>query len=126
MTKKEKLKFVLEKTKEMQISAYDIAKNTTLTEAGVGRILNGTSKNPQENSLNSIITYLETKQVSQNYTHNNSHFEEPNAKYTNKPENDLRELLACRESSQKLLMEVMRLQSILRKSKIDFDDSFEL
>lgn len=129
LTKKEKLKFVLEKVKEMEVTAYDIAKNTTLTEAGILRILNGTSKNPQENSLNSILIYLESKQVGKNYNTNNAQnsiVEEPITEGYNKKESDLRELVECKHRSEKLIFEVIRLQNILRKNNIEFENFFDL
>jgi transcriptional regulator with XRE-family HTH domain len=63
LTKEEKLLFVLEKQKEEGFSAHFISKNTGLSEAGVQRILNGSSKSPQEKSLNLIIEFLEGKQT---------------------------------------------------------------
>ncbi|MHC0441580.1 hypothetical protein [Flavobacterium sp. 3-210] len=129
LTKKEKLKFVLEKVKEMEVTAYDIAKNTTLTEAGVLRIINGTSKNPQENSLNAIILYLETKQTGKNYNTNNTQIytvEEPATEPLKKNESDLRELVECKHRSEKLIFEVIRLQNLLRKNNIEFENFFDL
>ncbi|SHG28559.1 hypothetical protein [Flavobacterium johnsoniae] len=129
LTKKEKLNFILEKVKEMEITAYDIAKNTTLTEAGVLRIINRTSKNPQENSLNAILLYLESKQTGKNYhtnTTQNNKQEEPHLDNFNKKESDLRELVECKHRSEKLIFEVIRLQNLLRKNNIEFENFFDL
>ena len=61
LTKKEKLNFILEKIEELGFSAYEISKDTNLTEAGIARILKGVAKNPHETSLNEIILFLEKK-----------------------------------------------------------------
>ena len=67
LTKQEKLKIILKKIKELNISAYEIAKNTSLTEAGIGKILNGSVKNPHENTLNSILEYLNNSKFKKNF-----------------------------------------------------------
>jgi transcriptional regulator with XRE-family HTH domain len=81
LSKKEKLEFVLEKCKELSISAYEIAKNSNLTEAGIIRILNGTSKNPHENTLDSIILFLEKKVLGKNIIENLHIVEEEKEEY---------------------------------------------
>ena len=40
------------------VTAYEIAKNTSLSEAGIGKILNGKSKRPHQSSVESILNYL--------------------------------------------------------------------
>jgi transcriptional regulator with GAF, ATPase, and Fis domain len=120
LTKKEKLQFVLENVQKLQITAYDISKNTTLTEAGVSRILNGTSKNPQENSLNAIIIYLESKVVGTNLNENftQSQFEEPKSNYGE----DLRDLVNCQKEMVKLMKEVSKLKILLEKNNIAYEE----
>lgn len=63
LTKKEKLKLVLELCADHSITAYELGKNTTLTDGGAHKILTGESKNPQESSLNNILIYIEKKLV---------------------------------------------------------------
>lgn len=69
LTNEEKLKKIIVLTELHDITAYEIAKNTTITEAGVGRILNKVSKKPHTNTVNSIYNYVikyEKKDI--NYT----------------------------------------------------------
>ncbi|WP_424493943.1 S24 family peptidase [Salinimicrobium sp. GXAS 041] len=44
--------------KNKGVTAYDIAKNTTLTEAGVGKILNGVTKSPHKSTVIELLNYL--------------------------------------------------------------------
>ncbi|WP_281225401.1 hypothetical protein [Flavobacterium aquiphilum] len=126
LTKKEKLNIILKKVKELDLTAYDIAKNTPLTEAGIIRIINGTSKNPQENSLNTILEFLENKVLASEIGKTNQ-VKEPTSEYRNNDQQkDLRDLLDCKEKCHNLLLEVIRLQGILRKNNIEFDDNFEM
>jgi hypothetical protein len=120
LNKKEKLDFVLKNQKELKISANTISKNTKLTEAGIQRILNGTSKNPQENSLNEIIAFFEKRILGID----DNKIEEPAAVYTD-PNLDLTKYVNCIERESKLLKEIHKLQSLLRKNKIEFKDFFE-
>lgn len=55
---KEKLEFILEISKKNDVKAYEIEKNTELTEAGIRRILDGTTKRPHINTINSIYNFL--------------------------------------------------------------------
>lgn len=69
LTNEEKLKKIIILTELHDITAYEIAKNTTISEAGVGKILNKVSKKPHTNTVNSIYNYVikyEKKDV--NYT----------------------------------------------------------
>ena len=56
--KAEKLKEILNYVEENNISAYSIAKETGISEAGIGKIINGASKNPQLRTLEKIHAYL--------------------------------------------------------------------
>lgn len=126
LTKKQKLDFILKQIAELELTSYDIGKKTNLSISGIEKIINGTSKNPQEGTLNKILEFLENKVVGMNLGKQNE-VNEPSEEYKNNtPEKDLRDLIACKEKNGKLLMEVMRLQSILRQNKIDFDDTFEM
>ncbi len=62
ITKQEKLKKIIIYVEDNDISAYEIAKNTKLTEAGIGKILNKVSKNPREMTVDAIYNYLFAKQ----------------------------------------------------------------
>lgn len=63
LSKEGKLKYIIETAKKMDISGYEIAKNSELTESGVNRILNGSTKNPHINTVNSIYNYVLKKMV---------------------------------------------------------------
>jgi DNA-binding transcriptional MerR regulator len=66
LTKEEKLRFIIEKQEKFRFSAHLISKNTGISNAGVQRILDGTSKSPQEKSLNLIMEFFERKESGTN------------------------------------------------------------
>jgi len=59
MDKKDKLNKIIKLAETRGITAYQIAKNTNLSEAGIGKILNGKSKNPHISSIDTIINFLD-------------------------------------------------------------------
>lgn len=64
MDQAEKMKMldrIIELVDSKGVSAYEIANNIGLTEAGVGKILNRKSKNPRDNSLVQILNYVERR-----------------------------------------------------------------
>jgi transcriptional regulator with XRE-family HTH domain len=123
LTKKEKLEFVLEQIKKKQLTAYEIGKKTKLSVSGIDKIINGESKNPQENTLNKIILYLEELQLGSGLKNS----KEPDPEYILHPnkEDDLRKLLECEKERNKLTLEILQLQSLLRERKIPFNDFFK-
>lgn len=120
LTKKEKLDFIKQEINKKNISAYIISKNTNLTEAGVGKILNGTVKNPHESSIDTILLYLEKIQLGSGLNK-----VEEEAPIYEKSEFDLKKYILCMETENKLTKEIHRLQTILRKNNINFLDYFE-
>ena len=60
LSKEEKLKFIIEKSKELGISSYEFGQNTPLSDLGARNILEGKSKNPRTKNLNTMLDYLET------------------------------------------------------------------
>lgn len=125
LTKQERLKIIKDKIKELNISAYEIAKNTSLTEAGIGKILNGTVKNPHENTLNSIIEYLNKSKFNDNYNEIIHIIEEPKQKNIKSKNEAIEELKNCLEERNKLTKEIIKLQILLNKNKIPFKNIFE-
>jgi transcriptional regulator with XRE-family HTH domain len=123
LTKKEKLEFVLQQIKKKQLTAYEIGKKTKLSVSGIDKIINGESKNPQENTLNKIILYLEELQLGSGL----KNLKEPDSEYILHPnkEDDLRKLLECEKERNKLTLEILKLQSLLRERKIPFNDFFK-
>lgn len=124
LSKEEKLDFILKKQKELNISATLISKNTKLTEAGVQRILKGISKSPHESSLNAILEFFERKVSG---TENNKVEENKPAPYKKEPINfdiEKNPLVICLNEKNNLTKEIMKLQGLLRKNKIDFKDIF--
>jgi transcriptional regulator with XRE-family HTH domain len=123
LTKKEKIEFVLEQIKKKQLTAYEIGKKTKLSVSGIDKIINGESKNPQENTLNKIILYLEELQLGSGL----KNLKEPDSEYILHPnkEDDLRKLLDCEKEKNKLTLEILQLQNILRERKIPFNDFFK-
>lgn len=126
LSKEEKLKFILKTYKELNISANTISKNTKLTEAGIQRILNGTSKNPQENSLNEIILFFE-KKVLGSEIGKNTEVNEPKEIYSKELIEKINNnpLITCLNENNKLTREIITLQNLLRKNNIPFKNIFE-
>ncbi|MCG8213596.1 S24 family peptidase [Tenacibaculum finnmarkense genomovar finnmarkense] len=59
MTKKEHtINKIIDYVEENNVSAYSIAQNTKLSEAGIGKILNKSSKNPRDLTVEAIYNYL--------------------------------------------------------------------
>lgn len=125
LTKQEKLKIILEKIKELNVSAYEIAKNTSLTEAGIGKILNGTVKNPHDNTLNSILHYLNNSKFNDNFEEIIHIIEEPKQKNIKSKIEEIEELKNCLEERNKLTKEIIKLQILLSKNNIPFKNIFE-
>jgi len=120
LTKKEKLDFILRKIREMELTAYDIGKKTKLSVSGVEKIINGTVKNPQENTVDKILLFLENKVLGSEL----NKVEEPIVVYE-KSGFDINKYISCMETEKKLTKEIHRLQGILRKNNINFSDYFE-
>ena len=125
LTKQEKLKIILKKIKELNISAYEIAKNTSLTEAGIGKILNGSVKNPHENTLNSILEYLNNSKFKENFEEIIHIIEEPKQKNIKSKIEAIEELKNCLEERNRLTKEIIKLQILLSKNNIPFKNIFE-
>ena len=127
LTKKEKLEFVLKTVKEKQYSAYDIAKNTQLTEAGITRILDGTSKKPQENSLDAIMHFLIEKQTGSEYKIKNtvnyvneSTDVEYNINYQKENIVLTKQIIKYMQEAYDLLAENVKLKLLLEKNNIKY------
>jgi predicted transcriptional regulator len=70
INKTHKLKRILDHIQKNKISAYSIAKGTKISEAGIGKIINKSSKNPQNSTVDRIYEYLfglSEKSIKQSY-----------------------------------------------------------
>lgn len=54
----ERVEKIIREIKERGLTGYKIAEETTLTEVGINKILNGTSKKPRESTLVILEKYL--------------------------------------------------------------------
>ncbi|MEJ8604594.1 hypothetical protein JSO60_06455 [Riemerella anatipestifer] len=61
ISKQFKLKEIFRIIDKYEVSNYEISKNTGVSEAGLGSITNGETKNPRELTVNSIYNYLVEK-----------------------------------------------------------------
>lgn len=52
------VEIIVKTIKDRGYTAYKIAENTNLTEVGINKILNGTSKNPRKSTLEILHNYL--------------------------------------------------------------------
>lgn len=58
ISKQEKLTYILTKIKEDKISNYELEKNTGISQAGLGAITNGITKNPRPTTINVLYEYI--------------------------------------------------------------------
>lgn len=124
LNKKEKLEFIKQQIEKRGISAYTISKNTNLTEAGVGKILNGSVKNPHESSIDTIFLYIEKINTGSDISSESNKTEEPNSAY-NKSAIDSEGFKNCLQEVNTLTREIIILQGLLRKNNIEFKNIFE-
>lgn len=73
---------IIQEIKDKGLTGYKIAEETGLTEVGINKILNGTSKNPRKKTLDILSNYLSKK------THN-YYVAESSALYVNEPEEQI-------------------------------------
>ncbi|WP_405329578.1 hypothetical protein [Leeuwenhoekiella sp. LLG6367-2.1] len=76
LRKEEKINLIREESEKHGITAYEMAKATGMTESGIARILDGTSKNPHNNSINKLLEFVETRIVGK-YVVGHPNFTEP-------------------------------------------------
>jgi transcriptional regulator with XRE-family HTH domain len=119
LSNKEKLIIILEKVEELDMTSYDIGKKTQLSVSGIDKILNGTSKNPHEKTLNTILEFLESKTLGSEL----GKLAEPEIAYE-KTVFDINKYIKCAEEVNKLTREIGRLQGILTENKIQFKNIF--
>lgn len=120
MNKLDKIEHIKKVCQEEDITAYKIAQGTGLSAVGIQKILNSETKNPNNSTLVIIMDFLEESVLGINI----NKVEEPKSIYE-KPDHDLKKLISCLEKESKLRNEIQRLQRILRKNKIEFDDNFD-
>lgn len=58
ISKQRKLEEIFKMIEDFNVSNYEISKNTGVSEAGLGSITNGDTKNPREITVNTIYKYL--------------------------------------------------------------------
>lgn len=75
------LKNIIEEIRNRGLTAYEIAKETTLTEAGINKILNGQSKRPHKGTIDILKDYLYSTKATTNTVTS-----EPSSKYQAKSE----------------------------------------
>jgi len=63
LTDEQILKIILETTAEMGITAYDISKNTSISDQAVHKILTGKTSKPRRKNLLEILKYLEERRA---------------------------------------------------------------
>ena len=91
LSKEEKLKFIIEKSEELAVTAYEFGNNTELSDIGARNILSGESKKPREKNLNIMLEYLENKVLGSKLDNKEGDFpllKEPHSKYIPKKTKD--------------------------------------
>jgi hypothetical protein len=66
LNNKEKLDFIVETSKKLQVTAYEFGEKTELSTVGAHNILTRASKNPRAKNLNLMIEYLQDKVLGEN------------------------------------------------------------
>lgn len=66
ISKKEKMQVIFNLIKSNKVSNYEISQNTGISEAGLGSITNGDTKNPRELTVNAIYDFLTKKYTEPN------------------------------------------------------------
>lgn len=61
LTKEQKIDFIIEKSAELNISAYEFGENTKITATGARNILTRQSENPRNKNLDIMMDYLMSK-----------------------------------------------------------------
>ena len=84
------------------------------------KIINGTVQNPQENTLNKILLFLEEKVPGSEIGIVN----EPKVEYKT-TQSDLKAAIECQKEVNKLTLEIIKLHGLLRKNNIPFTNIFE-
>lgn len=124
LTKKEKLETIIKIVGENDLTAYEIGKNTGLSVSGIDKILNGTVKKPQNNSLDKILLFLEKRLLGSDLGKAENILQEPNEEYAiNTSPSD--KIKKCNEEVNRLTTEIVNLHKILRKNRIPFKNIFE-
>lgn len=141
VTKEQKIKIIIEYSKKYGITGYEIAKNTTITESAVNRILNGKTQNPNINTVNAIINYVEQRITGADLNPDGSvkaevlKLAEPTPSYDVDTSRDgilkryfkLSEQYAQLEKDlQQQIITIQRLKHLLEKHNIDFKHITEI
>lgn len=123
LTKKQKLDFVIEKIKELELTSYEIGKKTNLSVAGIDKLVSGEVKNPHENTLNIIIDFLENKVLGSNLKENNTQnlVEESKENYKPESENYMKKFSECLQEKIELMTETYAkaIKDVYRKQIMD-------
>lgn len=82
LSKENKLKYIKETSDNLEVTAYEYGKNTTISVFTARQILNGKTENPSSNTLDVMMKYLKSKN-----THNA--LEEPTSTYITKDKTQL-------------------------------------
>jgi hypothetical protein len=132
LTKKQKQDLVMQYFEKSNYTAYTISQNTNLTEAGVRKIVNGSAKNPHENTLNELIRFFEKEnkaksiykeeppnvQKDSNYNLNDCLFQ--NQKLTTIIEALIQEKIEINLELKQTLIELGHCEKLLEENNIDF------
>lgn len=120
LTKEEKLRFILEMQEKYKFSAHLISKNTGISNAGIIRILDGTSKSPQEKSLNLIIDFFERKETGKSIDTKAPQNQVPEYIDIPKVHELQQEIIGLYREMKELHIDLAKLRRILDKHKINY------
>jgi hypothetical protein len=122
LTKEEKLKFILRYVKENDLSAYELGTKTGLNISGLTRLIKGDVKNPNKGTVNILYNYItnlpefDDQDVAR----------EPSNKYNNYS------LIDCMKEQKEMMLEInlltreiVKLQNLLSRNNIHFENIFE-
>ena len=123
MERQLKLKKVKELIKKYNVTAYEISKHTSLTAAGVQKIINGQSEKPLSVTLDTIYNYLTTHYPHNGATHNINSLGNTTAQQdTQAPGQEIKENNIYSEmiATQRELIDTLKEQNFQYRKEIEY------
>lgn len=115
MNKLDKIKLMLQTIKEHNLTAYEIGKHTKISTFAIQKIINGDTKNPNETTVDIILSFLEKAIVGTDVKENTVN--EPHEVYKNSVKTSTEK---CLEDLVKLHKHINYLEAMLHINSIKF------
>lgn len=116
MNKLDKVKLMLKLIKEHNLTAYEIGKHTKISTFAIQKILNGDTKNPNETTVDIILSFLDKAIVGTDIKENILKEEVDDYKIT--PKTNLEK---CLSEQIEMIRHINYLEGLLTKNNISFN-----